>query len=65
MSDQARRWETTRSGQQWEKEEPVAPYCGIDLHSRSCRVAILDERLKVVQEAKAGDDLKIRITAGL
>ncbi len=35
----------------------MALYCGIDLHSRDCWLAILDERLKVVQEAKVGNDL--------
>ena len=36
----------------------MALYCGIDLHSRDCWLAILDEGLKVVQEAKVGNDLE-------
>ena len=36
----------------------MALYFGIDLHSRDCWLAILDERLKVVQEEKVGNDLK-------
>ncbi len=35
----------------------MALYCGIDLHSRDCWLAILDEELKVVQESKVGNDL--------
>ena len=30
----------------------MALYCGIDLHSRDSWLAVLDEGLKVVQEAK-------------
>jgi transposase len=33
-------------------------YCGIDLHSRDCWIAILDDQLKVVHEAKVGNDLE-------
>ena len=36
----------------------MALYCGIDLHSRDSWLAILDEGLKVVQEAKVGNDLE-------
>ncbi|MEJ2581137.1 MAG: IS110 family transposase [Acidobacteriota bacterium] len=36
----------------------MALYCGIDLHSRDCWLAILDERLKVVHEIKVGNDLE-------
>lgn len=36
----------------------MALYCGIDLHSRDCWLAILDERLKVIHEAKVGNDLQ-------
>jgi len=36
----------------------MALYCGIDLHSRDCWLAILDERLKVVHESKVGNDLQ-------
>ena len=36
----------------------MALYCGIDLHSRDCWLAILDEGLKVVQEAKVVNDLE-------
>jgi transposase len=36
----------------------MALYCGIDLHSRDCWLAILDEGLKVVREAKVGNDLE-------
>jgi len=36
----------------------MALYCGIDLHSRNCWLAILDTRLKVVEEAKVGNDLE-------
>ena len=36
----------------------MALYCGIDLHSRDCWLAILDDRLKVVREAKVGNDLE-------
>ena len=36
----------------------MALYCGIDLHSRDCWLAILDKGLKVVQEAKVGNDLE-------
>jgi transposase len=36
----------------------MALYCGIDLHSRDCWLAILDERLKVVEETKVGNDLE-------
>ena len=36
----------------------MALYCGIDLHSRDCWLAILDERLKVVHESKVGNDLE-------
>jgi transposase len=35
----------------------MAMYCGIDLHSRDCWLAILDDGLKVVREAKVGNDL--------
>ncbi len=35
----------------------MALYCGIDLHSRDCWLAILDEGLKVVHESKVGNDL--------
>jgi len=35
----------------------MALYCGIDLHSRDCWLAILDDGLKVVREAKIGNDL--------
>ncbi len=35
----------------------MALYCGIDLHSRDCWLAILDERQKVVHETKVGNDL--------
>ena len=37
----------------------MALYCGIDLHSRDCWLAILDGKLKVVQEAKVGNDLEV------
>ena len=33
-------------------------YCGIDLHSRDCWLAILDDELRVVREAKVGNDLE-------
>jgi transposase len=36
----------------------MALYCGIDLHSRDCWLAILDEDLRVVEEAKVGNDLE-------
>ncbi|MEJ2581411.1 MAG: IS110 family transposase [Acidobacteriota bacterium] len=36
----------------------MALYCGIDLHSRDCWLAILDDRLKIVHEAKVGNDLQ-------
>jgi transposase len=36
----------------------MALYCGIDLHSRDCWLAILDEGQKVVQQAKVGNDLE-------
>ena len=36
----------------------MAMYCGIDLHSRDCWLAILDDRLKVVREAKINNDLE-------
>lgn len=36
----------------------MALYCGIDLHSRDCWLAILDEGLSVVREEKAGNDLE-------
>jgi len=36
----------------------MAMYCGIDLHSRDCWLAILDDELKVVREAKVGNDLE-------
>ena len=36
----------------------MALYCGIDLHSRDSWLAVLDEGLKVVQEAKVGNDLE-------
>jgi len=36
----------------------MALYCGIDLHSRDCWLAVLDERLKVVHETKVGNDLQ-------
>ena len=35
----------------------MALYCGIDLHSRDSWLAILDDGLKVVREAKVGNDL--------
>ena len=35
----------------------MALYCGIDLHSRDCWLAILDDGLKVVQEVRVGNDL--------
>ena len=35
----------------------MAMYCGIDLHSRDCWLAILDDGLKVVREAKVGNEL--------
>ena len=36
----------------------MALYCGVVLHSRDCWLAILDDRLKVVREAKVGNDLE-------
>jgi transposase len=36
----------------------MALYCGIDLHSRDCWLAILDDGLRVVQEAKVSNDLQ-------
>ena len=36
----------------------MALYCGIDLHSRDSWLAILDEGLEVVGEAKVGNDLE-------
>ena len=36
----------------------MALYCGIDLHSRDCWLTILDDKLKVVQEAKLSNDLE-------
>ncbi len=36
----------------------MALYCGIDLHSRDCWLAILDEELKVIQESKVGNDIE-------
>jgi len=33
-------------------------YCGIDLHSRDCWIAVLDEGLKVVHESRVGNDLE-------
>jgi len=36
----------------------MALYCGIDLHSRDCWLAILDEGLEVVREEKVGNDLE-------
>jgi transposase len=35
----------------------MALYCGIDLHSRDCWLAIVDERQKVVHETKVGNDI--------
>ena len=35
----------------------MALYCGIDLHSRDCWLAILDDGLRVVQEARVANDL--------
>ena len=35
----------------------MALYCGIDLHSRDCWLAIVDDGLEVVREAKVGNDL--------
>jgi len=35
----------------------MALYCGIDLHSRDCWLAILDDGLEVVREAKVDNDL--------
>ncbi len=35
----------------------MALYCGIDLHSRDCWLAMLDERLEVIWETKVGNDL--------
>ena len=43
----------------------MALYCGIDLHSRDCWPAIFGEGLKVVQEAKVGNDLDQARTGGL
>jgi transposase len=37
----------------------MALYCGIDLHSRDCWLAILDEKRKVVHESKVGNDLGV------
>ena len=36
----------------------MALYCGIDLHSRDCWLAMLDERLEVIWETKVGNDLE-------
>jgi transposase len=36
----------------------MALYCGIDLHSRDCWLAILDDELRVVRETKVGNDLQ-------
>jgi len=36
----------------------MALYCGIDLHSRDCWLAILDDRQKVVHETKVGNDIQ-------
>lgn len=36
----------------------MALYCGIDLHSRDCWLAILDDELRVIHEAKVGNDLQ-------
>jgi transposase len=33
-------------------------YCGIDLHSRDCWLAIVDEGLGIVEEEKVGNDLE-------
>jgi len=35
----------------------MALYCGIDLHSRVCWIAILDEGLKVIRLTKVDNDL--------
>ena len=48
-------------GWQREKGEPRAPKCGIDLQPRDCWLAILDDGLKVVREAKVGNDLEALI----
>ena len=36
----------------------MALYCGIDLHSRDCWLAMLDKRLEVIWETKVGNDLE-------
>jgi len=36
----------------------MALYCGMDLHSRDCWPAILDEGLEVVREAKVKNELE-------
>lgn len=36
----------------------MSMYCGIDLHSRDCWLAILDEDLGVVEEERVGNDLE-------
>ena len=33
-------------------------YCGIDLHSRDCWIAILDDRLKVVHERRVPNEIE-------
>jgi transposase len=37
----------------------MALYCGIDLHSRDCWLAILNEDLEMVHETKFGNDLEV------
>ena len=41
-----------------EKEEPMALYCGIDLHSTNCWISILNERMELDREGKLGNDLE-------
>ena len=36
----------------------MALYCGIDLHSRDCWLALLRDDLEVVREAKVSNDVE-------
>ena len=36
----------------------MALYCGIDLHSRDCWLAILEDGLEAIREARVGNDLE-------
>ena len=44
-------------------EEPMAMYCGIDLHSRRCYLAILNEERKLVFQGRLDNDLEVVLAA--